>query len=369
MSRILKKEDIVNILYGATLLGAGGGGSLQDGLKGIRDTEKHMDIQVELITADEMEDNSYVGIVAGVGSPVALKQHLFRDEALYAYDALKNAAAFEGKTLKYVMSGETGGFNMFTPMLVAMEKGLKVVDADGCGRAVPGLDVTLFTVHGVPSSPLALATCKGDSAIAYLKDPQDFRTVEAIARNFCQCYSSGEEQLYPIACFATWLADRDDVKHKLANGYMSVCETVGKKIMEAKATGGNPAQMIASVLPCRELCQGVITKKSLEVRDGWDWGYNELTLDDGSKFTVAFKNENITARDADGKVLITAPDQICIIDLDTYTPLSNSDTQEGQRVQVMATPVHQNWWISPLGVEVWRPYYECVDFHGEPIRF
>ena len=28
MSRILKKDDIINILYGATLLGAGGGGFL-----------------------------------------------------------------------------------------------------------------------------------------------------------------------------------------------------------------------------------------------------------------------------------------------------------------------------------------------------
>ena len=90
---------------------------------------------------------------------------------------------------------------------------------------------------------------------------------------------------------------------------------------------------------------------------------------DGSKFTVAFKNENIVARDANDTPLITAPDQICIIDLDTYTPLSNSDTAEGQRVQVMAMPVHNNWWISPLGVDVWRPYYECVGHHGDPIRF
>lgn len=369
MSRILKNNDIINILYGATLLGAGGGGSLQDGLKCMHDAEKRREIAVEMISQEEMEDGYYVGVVAAVGSPVALKQHPFRDEGLYVYETLKHAAAFEGKNMKYVMSGETGGFNMFTPMLVAMEKGLQVVDADGCGRAVPGLDVTLFTCHGVFSSPLALATCKGDTAVAYLNDPLDFRMVESIARNFCQCYSSGDTQNYPIAAFGTWLASKDDVKTKLANGMLSFCETVGKKIMEAKAISGNPAEMISSVLPCRELCQGTITKKSLEVRDGWDWGYNELTLDDGSKFTVAFKNENIVAKDADGNVLITAPDQICIIDLDTYTPLSNSDTQEGQHVQVMAMPVHENWWTTPLGVEVWRPYYECVGYHGDPIRF
>lgn len=362
MSRILKKDDIVNILYGATLLGAGGGGSLQDGLKCMNDAEKRMEISVEMISREEMDDNAYVGVVAAVGSPVVLKQHPFRDEGLYVYDTLKNAAAFEGKNLQYVMSGETGGFNMFTPMLIAMEKGLKVVDADGCGRAVPGLDVTLFTCHGVHSSPLALATCKGDSAIAYLKNPLDFRMCEAIARNFCQCYNS-------IAAFGTWLASKEDVKTKLADGMLSFCETVGMKILEAKATKGDPAKMIATLHPCREICKGTITRKSLEVRDGWDWGYNEITLDDGSKFIVAFKNENIVAKDASGKVYLTAPDHISVIDLDTYTPLSNSDTEEGQRVQVMAMPVHKNWWTTPLGVEVWRPYYECVGYHGEPVRF
>lgn len=40
MSRVLKKQDIIEILYGATLLGAGGGGSLQYGLDMVENYEK-----------------------------------------------------------------------------------------------------------------------------------------------------------------------------------------------------------------------------------------------------------------------------------------------------------------------------------------
>ncbi|MDL2218610.1 DUF917 domain-containing protein, partial [Christensenellaceae bacterium OttesenSCG-928-M15] len=312
--------------------------------------------------ADEMEEGAYAGVIAGTGAPAVLRERLFRDEALYCFEAMQHAAFFQNKNLKYLYSGELGGFNTFSAMLVAIVKDLPIVDADGCGRACPGLDTTLANVHGVPSSPLVVASAKGDSIVAYPHDPFDGVQCEAIARSFC--LSSGV-----IAAFGTWLANKQDLKNKLADGALTFAQTVGKKILEAKQSKGSAAAYISTVLPCRELCSGVITGKTLETKQGWDWGCNEITLQDGSKYYLDFKNENIVARDDRGNVHLTAPDHISVLDADTYTPLTNSDTKEGMRVQVLGMPVHKNWWASPRGVEVWRPYFACVGYDGDAVKF
>ena len=361
MARILKRDNMENILLGATLLGAGGGGSIEDGLKCMKTVEERRKLEVNLISPQEMEDGSYAGVIAGIGSPVVLKETSFYEEALHCYDALESASFFAGRPLKYVYSGEMGGFNTFTPMLVAIEKGLDMVDADGVGRAVPGLDVTLCNVHGIPTKPLAVASKTGDSIIAYPQNGFDGKRSEVIARNFCLGCGM-------IAAFGTWVVDKNEIQTMLADGMITFAEKLGEKIKSAKKNKSSLAETLNNVLPTRELCKGVITKKQLEVKDGWDWGSTEIEKEDGSKYFIDFKNENLVARD-DKKVYLTAPDIITIVESDTYTPLTNSDTKEGQSVVVLAMPVHKNWFSNSKGTQVWQPYFDGINYTGKIVRF
>ena len=122
--RKLHKQDILEILYGATLLGAGGGGSLSQGL----DMLEHLDetgenIELDLLDLSEIGDNEYAAMVAGLGSPVAMldpDMPMFGPDAVYAFRAFQKAFISEGKDCKYLYSGEMGGFNTFVPMLVAI---------------------------------------------------------------------------------------------------------------------------------------------------------------------------------------------------------------------------------------------------------
>ena len=93
-----------------------------------------------------IRDSAYAVMVAGLGSPVAMldpDMPRFGPDAVFAYRAFQKAFAAEGKKLEYLYSGEMGGFNTFTPMLLAIlsdkdpAKRIKFVDADGNGRAVP----------------------------------------------------------------------------------------------------------------------------------------------------------------------------------------------------------------------------------------
>ena len=70
--RKLYEQDIIEILYGATLLGAGGGGSLKQGLdmiQGLKDDGEQ--IELDLLDVSEMRDDAYAVMVAGLGLPSA----------------------------------------------------------------------------------------------------------------------------------------------------------------------------------------------------------------------------------------------------------------------------------------------------------
>ena len=71
--RKLYKQDIVEILYGATLLGAGGGGSLCFGLDMLKRMEDDGEnIELDMLELSEIGDDEYAAMVAGLGSPVAM---------------------------------------------------------------------------------------------------------------------------------------------------------------------------------------------------------------------------------------------------------------------------------------------------------
>ena len=56
--RKLHKQDIIEILYGATLLGAGGGGSLSQGLGMLDSLEASGEnIELDLLDLSEIGDN------------------------------------------------------------------------------------------------------------------------------------------------------------------------------------------------------------------------------------------------------------------------------------------------------------------------
>ena len=112
--RKLYEQDIIEVLYGATLLGAGGGGSLKQGLGMLDGLKKDGNkIEVDLLDLDEIGDNEYAAVVCGLGSPVAMldpNKPAFGPDAVHAFKAFQKAFIAEGKEVKYLQSGEMGGF-------------------------------------------------------------------------------------------------------------------------------------------------------------------------------------------------------------------------------------------------------------------
>lgn len=99
--RKLYEQDIIEVLYGATLLGAGGGGSLKQGLGMLDGLKKDGNkIEVDLLDLDEIGDNEYAAVVCGLGSPVAMldpNKPAFGPDAVHAFKAFQKAFIAEGK--------------------------------------------------------------------------------------------------------------------------------------------------------------------------------------------------------------------------------------------------------------------------------
>lgn len=368
--RKLYEQDIIEILYGATLLGAGGGGSLSQGLgmlEGLK--EDGHKIELELLDLDEIGDDEYAAVVCGLGSPVAMldpDKPKFGPDAVHAFKAFQKAFLVEGKSVKYLQSGEMGGFNTFSPMLVSIlsdadpEKRIKMIDVDCNGRAVPELNTTLTSYWNHPPTPMGLGSLYGDEIIVY---PTSDHSGEQIARQMCMLYDMR-------IGFSTWGMNKAEMKAALVPGCVTKAQMIGKAILTAKAEGTDLMEELKKAFEVREFCRGTIEKLDLKAEGGFDFGTTVVRGEDGRSYFIDFKNENLILRDENGETIMTAPDGIGMIDMDTMMPMTNADTKVGMKVLVTMTPAPENWW-DPVRkpYECWLPELKKVGMKGDQVRY
>ena len=358
----LSIQDLRDIVAGATFLGSGGGGSPENGLKLVDEIAKVVK-EVKLASPDEVADNEYVAMIAGMGAPKALKEKGFGPEAIYAFEGLEKLYSMIGVRFKYIMPGETGGFNSITPIYVAAVKGLTLVDADGTGgRAVPELGTTLYNLYGLPVSPFVVADRDGNVVVGWLADPMDGHTAEEIARHVTVAFGM-------LAGLGTWVVTGWQIKNFLEPGVLTKSLEVGRAVREAKEAGRDPVKAAVEAVKGYELFRGEVKKVEIRTVAGFDFG--RVTLEGvegyaGRTFYVDFKNENMIAWKAPDKPAAMVPDMICWISLDGQ-PLTNADIKEGVKLAAIGVPASERWRRHPKAFEVWRHILTNIGYKGDYI--
>ena len=368
MAKKLTKQDCINVIYGATVLGAGGGGSPQCGIDMLENFIKaHGDLELEMISTSEMDPTAYAAVTAGMGSPVALKDKDFTMYGVNSYNALVEHAAKMGRKLSYAIPVEMGGFNTFVPMLIAAMNKIPVVDCDGAARAVPALDTLLLHVNGLETSPLAMADNKNNRLIIELGDPRDAAEGENIGRNICVAFNM-------MAGLSGWMVTKDQIEAAIGNGTVTRAMKVGECMDNYKKEKAeiNFYDYLAanSELKAKGVCRGKITKVDVKVKGGFDYGTAVIAGEDGSTYEVLLQNESLVMF-KDGEVLMTAPDIISFYDIEAQVPLTNADTVEGQYVDIGFIEVDERWWKQGEDYinEIWKPYFNNVDYSGKIVRY
>lgn len=362
MASILRREELTNIVYGSSFYGGGGGGASEEGLALIEVMyQEDPKAFIQMLDITEMEDDPNVvsTMVAALGSPVATKGKTFQDESVNAVKGMCEEARFQGKNLKYVYSGEMGGGNTLLPLYAAWKCGLPVLDTDGNGRAVPELNTGLLPVHGIPTSPIILASESGDTMAARTKDPMDGSACEKIARYMCQAFDQG-------IGIAAWMMNKEQHLKASAIGQMTLAMEVGdllRHVSADEAIAKLQDYFDAKKTPFRPIIKaGTITNIEITSAGGFDTGVTTIRADDGKMVKVIFQNENLYVNtvsepaDVEEKTIVTVPSIISMLDLSSgqmAVPVSNSETYAGQRVALTETKANERWYDCPQCYSCW----------------
>ncbi len=370
----LNFNDIVNIIWGASLMGGGGGGAVSDGMNLLNtyvtdnlggDTTQ---VALNMIDSSDMDPTAFAAVTAGLGAPTALQGRDFTPYVVNAFNLLKSIAAGTGQNLQYSMAIELGGFNTFIPMLISLRNGIPFINVDGSGRAVPGLDTLLLHVNGNNTSPLAMADDVNDKVQIILDDPKNAVLAENIARGVAVAFGS-------ISGLSGWLIQSAAIGTTLPIGSIALCQQIGQVLQDTTITDKLGTLSSRGILTCREVARGNVTAGGTSQVGGFDIGFVEA-----AGFRVDFHNENLVLSQGSGSigtVLMTAPDIICTFDVATGQPLTNADLFDAsgnlinREISIGMIKVNDAWFQTGITAvnAIWQVYFQRVAYNGAIVQY
>ncbi len=362
--RLLNREDLMNILLGCTILGTGGGGSLQEGIR-IVDEALAEGKQFRLVSFDELDPETVIGTPYACGAISPLTEEEKKkyarlketEESMYLLN-LKQLEGFLGREVSAVISTELGGGNTATAFYVAAMTDRLIVDGDPAGRSVPALQHSTYYLKGVPMCPMAVMNEFGEGAV--------FTNVFDDER--------GEDLVRALAVVSrNTIAVMDHVntaavlKDAVIRGAISHAEEIGKAFRGAKARGADCAAAVAEAGKGKIMFRGIVTESSFETRDGYTFGDTVLKGEGdwaGHSLHLWYQNENIISW-LDGEPYVTVPDLICFMDMDEVMPQLNPYARVGEHGAIVALPAPEEW-TTERGLEVFGPRSFGYDIDYRP---
>ena len=299
----LTPDSLEDVLLGACILGAGGGGPRVLG-QSLLNSAKGM-VLPQVVLPAQVPDAARMAVSACAGSPTAAVVDPFPfDVATTAYHEL---GSLLGGGFDYVLAGELGAGNSFIPILVAAQLGLPLIDASGARRAMTTLPEATFAANGVAISPLVAAD--GKTKVVFSTDT----AVEAdpVLRAIM---SSGT---FPdFAGVAMWAMDGETMKRAAIGGTLAYARDLGTTLRQAR--GKDPVEAVRAYLKGKVLFRGTIISSASQSAGGFDLGRITLQSSDGSaQCTVYNQNENLIAwSNQKPTPLGMGPDLLCWLTVD-----------------------------------------------------
>ncbi len=357
--RELTHQDLMDILNGAAILGAGGGGDIGEG-RHLIETALAAGKKFQLVSMDEVPDEAVICTPYMLGAISALTEEeeqlysgLSRAEEHPILTAYAEFQAYLGKEFYGTTACELGGSNTATAFFPAAMNGHYIIDADPAGRAVPEITHSTYYMAGLPASPIYTANAFGETFV--LEGVVDDRRAETLVR------ALSVVSRHDIAAIDHALPMKD-LRDVLIGGTITKALKLGAACREIQASGGDVPSTVAQIGGGFVAFTGVISNCHYEVIDGFTVGAIEIEgsgAHQGQSMRVSVKNENMACW-LDGAVLATIPDLICLFDIQTGAQISNPDCVQGQRVAVVLLP-SPDAFRTPKGLSIFGPSYAGVN--------
>lgn len=328
MFRTIERDELEPLATGAWILGTGGGGSPYLSYLNLRKLYAG-GTRITLMDPAALADDDLVAVVSNMGAPLVGQERLADPDM--ATRPVRMMEEYLGRRFRAVMSVEIGGGNAFQPLLVAARTGLPVVDADAMGRAFPEAQMTSFAIADLPAFPLTLADIRDNEVI--VARAASWKWMERISRKVCTEVGS-------IA--ATCKAPRTGAEVKRHGILYTTTEAIalGRAVREARRRHEDPVAATLAAAQGKLVFRGKIADVQRRTTEGFLRGTARiagLDGDHGACFEVAFQNEFAVGW-RDGRVVVTTPDLICLLDSVSGEAIGTESLRYGQRVSVVALP-------------------------------
>lgn len=333
------------------MLGTGGGGDpYVGGLLAKQALRAHGDVTV--VSLDEVPDDAVVANVSMLGAPTVMVEKLPSLESVIL--PVKELSEHYGRPVTHIMCIEVGGVNSTIPIAAAAALGLPLIDGDGMGRAFPELQMVIPTLYDVSASPLAYADEKGNiGVLRTISNLWGERIIRVAAIEMgCSILLSGFHMTGEMA------------RRALVRDSLSLCASVGRAIVDARAEKVDAVTRVTELLGGRELFGGKVVDVERATTSGFARGRAAIAGGDDT-VELLFQNEHLIARRGD-EILTTTPDLIMVLDHESGEPVTTEGLRYGQRVRVIAAPADERW-HSPEAIEMVGPRYFGYDL--DPHRF
>lgn len=354
--RVFTIEDIDELTLGATVLGTGGGGDPYLARLLVQQAIENFG-PIRMVDADELPPDARVLTVAGVGAPTVILEKIpAGTEYVGSVHALSN---YLGEKPAAVMPIEVGGMNTLIPLAVATELGVPVVNADGMRRALPQIEMTVFTLGNIPAAPLSIADEKGNQVV-----------VEAVTNQAAERLVRGTVVMLGMAtalsCYPMTAAQ---VREHAINGSLEYCVTLGRLLRAVQRGEADSWESFAKFSGARRIFTGKIVDLDRRTTDGFARGTAviEHLHDPERTMRIEIQNELLLAIE-DGRAIVTPPDLICMLDHENAEPITTESLAYGQRVHVIALPCAPEWrrdgFLDIVGPRAFGYEIDYVPFEG-----
>ena len=356
MRRTIGVKEIEDMALGATVLGAGGGGDPYVGkLMAIEAIKKYGD--VELITIDEVPDDALVCVSQMMGAPTIMVEKICSgSEPMTTYDMLVKEL---GQTPYAIYAVEAGGCNSMIPFILGATRRIPVIDCDLMGRAFPELQMTTLGINGVKGMPAVLADEKGNTVTIHAIDDVWLERIGRQATSVMGGYTT----------MASYPCTGAQLKKYCVADTPTLCENIGRTMREARANHTDPIDAVLETTHGYRFFRGKVVDVERKTDGMFVRGQavvEGLDEDKGHTLVIEFQNENLIAL-KDGEPIITAPDLIMSLDMESGSPVTTEGLKYGARIVVVGMPCSDQW-RTPQGLSVVGPRAFGYDVDFIPVE-
>lgn len=300
---------------GCAVLGSGGGGPVSiaraAALQALAD---HGPVRV--LRAAELDPELLVMPVGTAGSSAVMTERIGgTEEPAHLRDKIEE---LYGTPVGALMASEIGGANGCLSVAWAARLGLPLVDADGMGRAFPGMDQTVMELRGIAPTPAVVCDERGRTMVI---DRVTGRWLERLVRASLEAFGGQ-------VATSEYILRGDQVANATALGTVTRAVRLGTSLPDPLITG-KVAEATGSIL-----VEGL----------GPDLG-RLVRIEAESEFLAVIE---------DGAALAVVPDIIAMLDVRTGEVVQTEQVRYGLRVSVLQLPCDPIW-HTPEGLRLAGP--------------